>query len=152
MGYFIMAIEVFAGRGMLCYALSISMICFTYTLLAHSIHLSTDPASLPSTPGQQTPRPLPNAPLASLIQQQQPRPKRHRQKEELDRNLATPNDRLQARNVAEDEHDDERKQDGGEDEVILGQFVEGGRVLEDGEAAGACGHYVEPEDISFVLT
>ena len=62
----------------------------------------------------------------------------------LDGNTAGAEDALQAGRVEEDEDDDEGEEDGGEEVEVLRGLVEGGRVLEDAEVAGARGEEVEP--------
>lgn len=99
---------------------------------------------LPSQPCQNPLGPPPHRRLPRFIHQQKPDPKSHRQEKVLDRDGRGAEDTLQTRRVTEDEDDDEGEEDGGEEVEVLGGFVEGGRVLEDGEVAGAGGHEVEP--------
>lgn len=62
----------------------------------------------------------------------------------LSRNPTRAQHILQLRNIKPENRHDERECDGWEEVEVLGCFVEGGRMLEDGETAGAEGHEGEP--------
>jgi hypothetical protein len=89
-------------------------------------------------------RPAANSGLPALIQHQNTQAKGNRQKEILDRHLAGGQRGLQLRHVQPENGDAEGEGDGGEQPQVLRGLVEGGRVLEDAQAARAHGHQREP--------
>lgn len=46
--------------------------------------------------------------------------------------------------IEEEDCDEQREDDGGKEVEVLRGFVEGGRMLKDGQAAGMDGHEIEP--------
>src|SRR5277367_3824485 len=99
-------------------------------------------SSLPRTNRQPTPRPPPHTRLSPLIQRQNGQPKRRRQEEMLRGNIRRLQHALQLRDVEPEDGHGEREEDGGEEEEVVGSFVEGWWVGEDAETAGAHGHDV----------
>ena len=98
----------------------------------------------PSHFSKQAPGPLADRKLPSLVQQEKTSTKSHGQEPVFDRHLRRRQDGLQRGDVQPKEGHDQGKGNGRKEVVVLGELVEDGRVLEDGQASGADAQQVEP--------
>lgn len=121
-------------------------------LLVFSLTYTSSPArpppyptlpTLPSHLGQEPIWRLPHAHFPQLVDGEQSQAKGHGQEPMLDGDTITA-EVLHTRHKGKNEGDGEGKQDGREQQPVLGEGVEERRVREDTQVAGAQGHDVEP--------